>query len=195
MGEHESDGMVDYASGIADALPGLLWTTRSDGESEFVNRRAREVIALTSSELQRSRVRVQTELASDLPTVYGDRVQLQQVILNLVMNAADAMVEVEDRPKLTVVHTHREGGERAVLSVCDAGSGIDPPSIEKLFDAFYTTKPHGMGVGLSISRSIIESHEGRLWASANEGPGATFFFSIPCGTALASQANTQSRAP
>ena len=160
-----------------------------------LNDAAREVIALTSSELQRSRVRVQTEFAGDLPTVYGDRVQLQQVILNLVMNAADAMVEVEDRPKLTVVRTHRDRDERAVLSVCDAGPGIDPESVEKMFDAFYTTKSHGMGVGLSISRSIIESHEGRLWASANEGPGATFFFSIPCGSGLASESNRQSRAP
>jgi PAS domain S-box-containing protein len=152
-----------------------------------LNEAAREVIALTSSELQRSRIRIQTELAGDLPTVQGDRVQLQQVILNLVMNAADAMADVKDGQRITVVRTHHDRGERAVLSVCDAGPGIDPESIEKLFDAFYTTKAHGMGVGLSISRSIIESHEGRLWASPNDGPGATFFFSIPCGPGLASE--------
>ena len=156
-----------------------------------LNEAAREVIALTSSELQRSRAIVQTEFAADLPTVQGDRIQLQQVILNLVMNAADATAEVEDRRRLIVVRTHRDRADRVGLSVRDAGVGIEPQALEKLFNAFYTTKADGMGVGLSISRSIIESHEGRLWAEANAGPGATFSFSIPCLPGLASQSNAK----
>jgi signal transduction histidine kinase len=101
------------------------------------------------------------------------------VILNLLLNAADAMREIDDRPRHMIITTARDGANGVMLSVRDTGIGIDPHHIEQLFNAFYTTKSHGMGVGLSISRSIIESHAGRLWASANEGPGATFCFSIP----------------
>jgi PAS domain S-box-containing protein len=139
---------------------------------------AREVMALSTGELQRGRVSLRTELANALPPVHGDRVQLQQVILNLLLNAADAMAEIEERPRTILVKT-RLDDDMAVLSVRDAGVGIEPQVREKLFDAFYSTKPSGMGVGLSISRSIIESHEGRLWAAPNDGPGATFSFSIP----------------
>ena len=112
--------------------------------------------------------------------VTGDRIQLQQVILNLLRNALDAMVEVQDRPRQLVIRTEREGRDRVRVSVRDAGVGIDAQSANKLFDAFYTTKADGMGIGLSVSRSIIESHHGRLWATPNDGPGATFAFSIPC---------------
>jgi hypothetical protein len=105
-------------------------------------------------------------------------VQLQQVILNLLMNASDAMSGVEDRPRQLLIKTEREV-EEVRLAVHDTGIGFEPSGVERLFDAFYTTKSGGMGIGLSVSRSIIESHRGRLGAAPNEGPGATFWFSIP----------------
>lgn len=147
-----------------------------------LNEATREVIALSSSELQRSSVLLQVELADDLPRVTGDRVQLQQVILNLLRNALDAMIELHDRPRQLLIKTEQDDGDRVRVSVRDAGVGVDRESINKLFDAFYTTKSEGMGVGLSVSRSIIERHRGRIWATPNEGTGTTFAFSIPSGT-------------
>jgi signal transduction histidine kinase len=125
---------------------------------------------------------VRTELADDLPNVTGDRVQLQQVVLNLLRNALDAMNTVDDRPRDLLIRTEREEGDWVRLSVKDAGVGFDPQTVDKLFDAFYSTKNDGMGVGLSVSRFIIENHQGRLWADLNDGPGATFSFSVPCQT-------------
>lgn len=142
----------------------------------------REVIALSSSELQRNRVILRAELADDLPPVTGDRVQLQQVILNLLRNASDAMATIEDRPRELLIRTEKDGDKQARLSVKDVGVGFAPQAAEKLFEAFHSTKKDGMGIGLSISRSIIEAHHGQLWAIPNDGPGATFSFSIPCGT-------------
>ncbi len=122
------------------------------------------------------------ELADDLPPVTGDRVQLQQVILNLLRNASEAMSGVADRPRQLVIRTERDEGDGVRLSVQDAGVGLEPQGMDRLFEAFYSTKSSGMGIGLSVSRSIIESHHGRLWATPNDGPGATFSFSIPCGS-------------
>jgi signal transduction histidine kinase len=119
------------------------------------------------------------ELADDLPPVTGDRVQLQQVILNLLRNAAEAMSTVNDRPRQLVIRTEREEGEGGRLTVRDAGVGFGTQGVDKLFQPFFTTKSDGMGIGLSVSRSIIENHNGRLWAEPNDGPGATFSFSIP----------------
>ena len=121
----------------------------------------------------------ETDFADDLPQVKVDRVQLQQVILNLLLNAADAMAGVEERPRTLLVQTSLDDDGSVKLLVRDSGTGIDPAIIERLFEAFYTTKAKGMGVGLSISRSIITRHGGRLWAEDNQGPGATFSFSIP----------------
>jgi PAS domain S-box-containing protein len=139
----------------------------------------REVIALSLSELQGNRVVLRTELADDLPQIMGDRVQLQQVILNLLRNASDAMTGVEDRPRQIVVRTERDEDDRVRTTVRDSGVGIDPHNAERVFEAFYSTKSAGMGMGLSVSKSIIESHHGRLWATPNEGPGTTFSFSLP----------------
>ena len=144
-----------------------------------LNEATREVVALSLSELHRNRVIVQSELADDLPPITGDRVQLQQVILNLLRNASDAMVGVHDRPRQLLIRTEQEGGDRLRMTVRDAGTGFDRQIMDKLFDAFYTTKSDGMGIGLSVSRSIVERHHGRLWAEPNDGPGATFSFSIP----------------
>jgi len=128
-------------------------------------------------------VTVRTELDDDLPRVTGDRVQLQQVILNLFVNAADAMAGIEDRPRQLLIRTERDLGNAVRLSVQDAGIGFQPQDVERCFDAFYTTKEGGMGIGLSVSRTIIESHHGRLWAAPNDGPGATFTFSVPAESA------------
>jgi signal transduction histidine kinase len=125
---------------------------------------------------------VRSEFAENLPPVVGDRVQLQQVMLNLIRNASDAMTGVDDRPRGLLIKTGADQDDQVRLSVTDAGVGFKPDSANKLFDAFYTTKKDGMGIGLSLSRSIIEAHHGRLWATANDGPGATFCFSIPCVT-------------
>lgn len=140
---------------------------------------AREVIALSLSDLHRDRVVLQTELAADLPSIIGDRIQLQQVVLNLLRNAADAMGGLDDRARHVLISTEREGDDHVRLSVRDSGQGIDGKDMDKLFDAFYTTKPGGMGIGLSVSRSIVERHHGRLRAEPNHGPGATFSFSLP----------------
>ena len=145
-----------------------------------LNAAAQEVIALSSSDLQRNRVILKSELADGLPLVNGDRVQLQQVVLNLVRNASDAMALVEDRPRELLIRTERDGAGRVRLSVKDVGHGFTPEAADKLFQAFYTTKSEGMGIGLHVSRSIIEAHHGRLWATANDGPGATFSFVIAC---------------
>jgi C4-dicarboxylate-specific signal transduction histidine kinase len=155
---------------------------RNEPASELVdlNDAAREVIALSLGELQNSRVIVRTDLADDLPCVTADRVQLQQVVLNLLRNALDAMSTVTDRPRDLLIRTERDDGDAVRLSVKDAGVGFDPETADRLFEAFYSTKNDGMGVGLSVSRAIVENHQGRLWAVLNDGPGATFAFSIPC---------------
>ena len=144
-----------------------------------LNDAVREVFALSAGELQRGRVALRMELADGLPAVIGDRVQLQQVILNLALNATEAMSGVEGRARQLTVVSAPDGDGGVRLSVRDAGVGVPPQGLEKLFEAFHTTKPTGMGVGLSISRSIIESHEGRLWAEPNGGQGATFAFTLP----------------
>jgi C4-dicarboxylate-specific signal transduction histidine kinase len=144
-----------------------------------LNEATREVIALLWNDLQRNRITVQSEIAEDLPRVTGDRIQLQQVILNLLRNASDAMADVYDRPRHLLIRTEREDGDHVRVTVRDAGTGLPPGSLDSLFAAFYTTKRGGMGIGLFVSRSIVERHQGRLWAEPNDGPGATFSFSVP----------------
>jgi signal transduction histidine kinase len=144
-----------------------------------LNKAAREVMALCWGDLQRSGVTMRTELADGLPLVGGDRVQLQQVIMNLLRNGADAMSGVDDRPRQLLIRTEQDQGDYVRLSLQDTGIGFGPDGVERLFEPFYTTKSEGMGIGLSVSRSIIESHHGRLWAASNDGSGATFSFSIP----------------
>jgi C4-dicarboxylate-specific signal transduction histidine kinase len=144
-----------------------------------MNEAARDVIALSLSQLHRDNVILRLNLADDLPLVAGDRVQLQQVILNLLRNASDAMIGVDDRPRVLLIRTERDEGDCVRLTVQDAGIGFGAQGADKLFEPFYTTKTGGMGIGLSVSRSIIESHRGRLWATQNDGPGAAFSFSIP----------------
>ena len=167
------------ASEVIARLRALYGKKDPTTESVDLNEATQEVLALTLSELQRGRVVLRQELADDLPLVTGDRVQLQQVILNLIRNAADAMSDVEDRPRHLLIRTERDNDDRVRLTVQDAGVGFDPQAADKLFESFYSTKNDGMGIGLSVSRSIIDSHHGRLWATLNDGPGAAFSFSIP----------------
>ena len=136
-------------------------------------------MALARDELRKNSVAVRAELAADLSPVLGDRVQLQQVVLNLVMNGVEAMSGVEERPRELIIRTQNDDNGQVRVSVQDSGIGLDPQSMERMFDAFYTTKQGGMGMGLSISRSIIQNHGGRLRAVANEGPGVSVQFTIP----------------
>lgn len=170
------------AAEVIARLRALFNKQEPASESVDLNEATREVVALSLGELQTSGVIVRTELADDLPLVTADRVQLQQVVLNLLRNAVDAMNAVDDRPRHLLIETAREEGDRVRLSVTDAGVGFDAQDLDRLFDAFYSTKDDGMGVGLSVSRSIIENHQGRLWAVLNDGPGATFAFSVPSRT-------------
>jgi PAS domain S-box-containing protein len=170
---------AERASEVVKRLRALFCRKGATSESLDLNEATREVVALSLSELERHRVIVRMELAGELPRVQGDRVQLQQVMLNLFLNASDAMCGVDDRPRQLSIKTEREA-DLVRLSVIDTGVGFEPHAVDRLFDAFYTTKSSGMGIGLSVSRSIIESHKGRLWATPNDGPGATFAFSIPC---------------
>jgi C4-dicarboxylate-specific signal transduction histidine kinase len=167
------------ASDVIARLRALFSTDELTLEPLDLNEVTREVIALSQGDLQRNRVTVRTELATDLPIVSGDRIQLQQVILNLLRNASDAMADVQGRPRLMLIRTEREDTDRVRLSVRDEGIGFGAVDVTKLFDAFFTTKGDGMGMGLSVSRSIIERHRGDLSAVPNDGPGATFSFSIP----------------
>jgi signal transduction histidine kinase len=170
------------ASDVITRLRALFSRKAFSLEPLDLNEATREVIALSLSDLQRHRVILQLQLADDLPTITGDRIQLQQVMLNLLRNASEAMDDVHERPRLLQVKTEREEGNRVRVRVRDVGVGLPPESRDSLFDAFYTTKSGGMGIGLFVSRSIVESHQGRLWAEPNDGPGATFSFSIPFQT-------------
>ena len=168
------------ASDVITRLRTLYSKKEPSPELMDLNGVTREVTAVSLSDLERSGVMLRYELADDLPPVVGDRIQLQQVILNLLRNAVDAMSTVDDRPRELVISTERTEGNQVRLNVKDSGIGFAPQAAERIFEAFYTTKSDGMGIGLSVSRSIIEAHQGRLWATPNDGPGATFSFAIPC---------------
>jgi PAS domain S-box-containing protein len=143
-----------------------------------LNEAIEEAVILTQSEVRRNNLALRTELAADLPPVMGDRVQLQQVVVNLILNAIEAMARVEGRVRDLLITTQRGEGDEIRVAVRDSGMGLDPLNVERIFDPFHTTKPGGLGMGLSISRSIVESHGGRLWAESNDGPGATFQFTL-----------------
>jgi len=144
-----------------------------------VNDVIRDVLPLVRSEVRGHNVSFQLDLGPALPAVLGDRVQLQQVLINLVMNGIEAMASVEDRPRKLVIRSRPHEDDQVLVAVEDVGIGIDPEKIDQLFSAFFSGKPGGMGMGLSISRSIIEAHEGRLWATPNVMHGATFYFALP----------------
>jgi PAS domain S-box-containing protein len=144
-----------------------------------INETILDVIALTRSELMRNGVSLQTRLAEGLPLIQGDRIQLQQVILNFIINAIEAMSGESEGSRELLVSTEEDGSDGVLVAVRDSGPGLPPQGLERLFDAFYTTKPGGMGMGLSICRSIIEAHGGQVWAGANAPKGAVFQFTLP----------------
>ena len=152
-----------------------------------INEEMLEVIELTRSELRSNGTSLQTQLADGLPLVQGDRIQLQQVMLNFILNAVEAMSGSSETTRQLLIRTERDGPDGVLVAVEDSGPGIKPESLDRLFDPFYTTKPGGMGMGLSICRSIIEAHGGRVWATTNEPQGAVFQFTLPRQGGTASQ--------
>ncbi len=144
-----------------------------------INQLVREVLVLVQDELFKCRISLDTELTENLPQVMADRVQLQQVVMNLVTNAMDAMEPIVDRQKLLRVKSAIRDGDIVVVAIEDSGTGIDADKVDRLFDTFFTTKRHGMGMGLPICRSIIEAHNGRLEVSAGAQCGSVFRFELP----------------
>jgi C4-dicarboxylate-specific signal transduction histidine kinase len=171
-----SDG--HRAAGVVGRIRNLVKKAPPRKDCLDINGAIREVIELTRCEARKNAVFVQTELADDLPIVEGDRVQLQQVMLNLIVNAIQAMSRVDARRDLHVTTMNNVSGD-ILIAVCDSGSGLSMNDLDRLFEPFYTTKSDGMGMGLPICRSIIEAHGGRLWASAKEPRGAVFQFTLP----------------
>jgi PAS domain S-box-containing protein len=166
------------AADVISRMRALFKRARPAKEQLNINDAIEEVVVLTRGEARRNKVALRMELAPNLPLIMADRVQVQQVAMNLILNGIEAMRVVEERGRDLVIRTHRHEGDQVLVAVQDSGIGLDPGNVERIFDAFHTTKPGGMGMGLSISRSIVESHGGRLWASANNGPGATFQFTL-----------------
>jgi PAS domain S-box-containing protein len=169
------------AIGIIGRIRSLINKTVSERVSLDMNALIREVLDLTSWELRRRKVSVKTELFSPLPMILGDRIQLQQVILNLILNGMEAMAPVEDRPRVLSVKSRLYKEGEIQVSFHDTGIGIDPASANRIFEAFFTTKPNGTGMGLSICRSIVEAHDGHISAMAGNPHGAVFQFSLPTG--------------
>jgi C4-dicarboxylate-specific signal transduction histidine kinase len=166
------------ASEIIQRLRALSRKTEAQKVALDINEAISEVMPLVQHEVRSHRASLRLDLAPTLPAVLGDRVQLQQVVINLIVNGTEAMASVTDRPRALVVRSRLDDSSRVLVAVEDSGVGIDPETANKLFNAFYTTKPGGMGMGLSICRSIIENHGGRLWASPNTRLGATFQFAL-----------------
>jgi PAS domain S-box-containing protein len=167
------------ASEVLSRIRAMLKSTAPARVQVDVNHEIAEVLELTRHELQRHSVSVQTDLHSNLPTIPADRVQLQQVVLNLVMNGIDAMRMVTDRSRILTVRSQLDDRDNIVVNVADSGVGLDPANRERIFDTFFTTKAEGMGMGLAISNSIVESHHGRLWVEPGSPFGAVFGFALP----------------
>src|SRR5262245_47534880 len=160
-------------SSFAPSPASPISSTHSDVEMVL------EVIALTQNEMANNSISVRTQLAEALPAIQGDRVQLQQVILNLLINAIEAMSGMSEGPRELLISAAKTDSEGVLVTVRDSGPGLAPESVDRLFESFFTTKPGGLGMGLSICRSIIEAHHGRLWATANTPRGAVFQFTLP----------------
>jgi signal transduction histidine kinase len=169
----------DRVAEVVDRIRALIKKVPPRQACLDINEAIHEVISLTRGEAVKIGVSVQTDLADGLPLIYGDRVQLQQVTLNLIINAIEAVSGVDETTRAVVISTWRAEPDGVFVAVRDTGQGLDPASLEHLFNAFYTTKPAGMGMGLAICRSIIEAHGGQLCAAANEPRGAVFQFTLP----------------
>jgi len=167
------------ASNIIGRIRALVRKAPPLNDQLDINEVMLEVIELTRSELRRNGTSLQTQLADGLPLVAGDRIQLQQVMLNLILNAVEAMSGPSETLRELLIRTELDGSGGVLVAVQDSGPGLKPESLDRLFDAFYTTKPDGLGMGPSICRSIIEAHGGRVWAAPNLPRGAAFQFSLP----------------
>jgi C4-dicarboxylate-specific signal transduction histidine kinase len=167
------------AGAVIARIRALTKRAATPREELDLNDTIREVLALVGDEAKKRNVIIRTQFADDLSPVSGDRVQLQQVGLNLIMNGIEAMSGVDRRPPELVITTRNIDADQVQVTVADSGIGLDPNTMERIFDPFYTTKAGGMGMGLSISRSILQAHGGRLWAMVNEGPGTSFHFTLP----------------
>ena len=167
------------AAEIIARIRALTKRTAEHRERLDLSETIREVLPLVGDEAKKRSVIIHTCFAETIFPVMGDRVQLQQVLLNLVMNGLEAMSTITDRPRELLITSRNADPDSAEVTIQDSGIGLDPDESARVFDAFYTTKPTGMGMGLSISRSIIHAHGGRLWATANDGPGTTFHFTLP----------------
>jgi PAS domain S-box-containing protein len=169
---------ANRASEVIARIRALFEKTTSERERVDLNQSIQAVLTLARGELHKNGVTLRAELAEGLPPVLGDRVQLQQVVLNLIMNAIEAMAGRDAPPELVIASEKHDAG-RVRVTVRDSGPGLDPESLTRVFEAFYTTKPQGMGIGLSISHTIIAAHGGRLWGARNSGSGMTFQFTLP----------------
>jgi PAS domain S-box-containing protein len=169
------------AGDVIARIRALLRNADTDKARLDINQTVQEVVILMQDDAVRKGVALRMELAADVPPVLGDRVQLQQVILNLVMNGIEAMSGVTDRSRDLLIRSRQHESDKVLVAVQDSGVGLQSESLDHLFKAFFTTKPKGMGMGLAISRSIVENHGGRLWATANPDKGATFQFTLPTG--------------
>ena len=172
------------ASHILAQVRALTRGSTSEKGPVEINKTILATVALIDGEIQRSEVSVQTQLSNHLPIVDGDRVQLQQVILNLILNAIEAMNLVATGPRVLVISSATSDSNGVLVSVQDTGAGFAGKNLDRIFNAFYTTKPNGMGMGLAISRSIVENHCGRIWATSNSPRGAVFQFTLPNGREL-----------
>jgi len=166
------------AAGVVDRIRAMFKKAPQRREAVEINDAIREVVGLTRGELVKNSIAVETQLAENLPAIQGDRVQLQQVVLNLIINAVEAMCGGHDGSRELIISTG-EHANGVLVTVRDCGPGLGKEPRERLFDAFYTTKTAGMGMGLAMCRSIVEAHGGRIWASRDIGPGATFQFNLP----------------
>jgi C4-dicarboxylate-specific signal transduction histidine kinase len=171
----------DRASEVIKRIRTLSKKASPHKSSLGINEVIHDVLALIGTELVGNRIIVTCELKPDVPPVTGDRVQLQQVLLNLIMNGIEAMADVPSGSRKLFIQSNIDDRGKVLVCVRDSGTGVDPRCLEQVFEAFYTTKAEGVGMGLSISRSIVEAHGGRLWASCNNGPGASFQFTLPTG--------------
>ncbi|HWU40935.1 MAG TPA: ATP-binding protein, partial [Candidatus Acidoferrum sp.] len=167
------------AGEVIARIRGLAKRAEMPREKLDLNETMREVLALVGDEAKRRSALIRTRFAEDLSPVLGDRVQLQQVVLNLVMNGIEAMSSVGERARELAITTRNIDADQVQVTVEDSGIGIEPQKLDQIFESFYTTKPGGMGMGLSISRSIVQAHGGRLWATARDGAGTMFHFTLP----------------
>jgi PAS domain S-box-containing protein len=172
---------ANRAAGIVRRVRGFVQKREPQFSEVFVNNLVQEVVLFSKAELEQRRVKVVLELSESLPAVIGDPVQIEQVIMNLVRNGLEAMEETPEENRLLGIKAMRHGDEMAQVEVCDRGKGIGGEDLERVFEPFFTTKPEGMGMGLAISRSIVQAHGGRLWVTTNQDQGCTFHFTLPVG--------------